>query len=93
MQDIPGSNHATIKWSFPKNVTSILSQFLIVIKEKERVVCQKSVASQERWISIDCLKSSTNYTITVRADYKDNISVASEKEHTNCGMYEIIAYM
>ena len=86
-QEIEGSGQAMIDWSFPKNCPA-LSRFCIsATNEGEgRVVCQKSVTSQERRVTIDSLQPSTKYTVNVMAEYSDGIEKRRIKEHVNCGM-------
>ena len=86
-QEVKGSGQAMIDWSFPENCPA-LSRFRIsATNEGEgRVVCQKSVTSQERCVTIDSLQPSTKYTVIVVAEYSDGIERQSIKEHVNCGM-------
>lgn len=85
-QQFPGSHRATLTWSFPKKATSALLHFHVVTKKDGHVVNEQCVASQERQVSINNLQPSTKYTITVRANYRNELTVASDVEHTNYGI-------
>ena len=92
-QEIPGSNCATVEWSFPECASSVLSLFRFSLKKEknEVAVVEMLVAPQERRILISCLQPSTKYTVTVVAEYSDGIKRKSYMEYTHCGMFHLQA--
>lgn len=88
-QEIPGSNQAMVKWAFPENYIPSLSHFLICVRrgDNQQEVEKRTIASTVRCHMISKLEPSTNYTVTVVAQYSDTFKTETTQEHLNCGMF------
>ena len=87
-QMVPGCHEAVVKWQFPAEQSKFLSNFLVrVIKDDDGEEYELTTAAYSRSQTITQLQPSTKYTVTVIAQYKDDICAETSQEHLNCGNY------
>ena len=83
-QDIPGSEHANVKWSFP--VCKDLVQLKIQVIKEDIVVQEIMAAASSRCQAIAELSPSVKYIIKIIAEYNDGLSTEGQQEYINCGI-------